>query len=51
MRIKVYVVSYIDEGRTVEIAFREIADAHKLKKIKRGNIKSLDVIINPSIKF
>ncbi|MEF9952940.1 MAG: hypothetical protein RR898_09540 [Clostridium sp.] len=49
--MRIYVVSYIDEGKTVERGFRDISEANKLKKIKRGSIRQLEVELKPVIKF
>ncbi|KMT21577.1 hypothetical protein [Clostridium cylindrosporum] len=48
--MKVYVVSYKEDGGVKERGFRNIVDAEKLKKIKKGDIRPIEVEIKPVIR-
>lgn len=50
-RIIAHLVTYSDEGREVQEAFRDRRDAEKLKKIKKGKVNTIYVNLRPIVEY
>lgn len=48
--MRVYVVKYCDEGKEIEKGFNDRVEAEKLKKLKKGKIRALDVQLKVTIR-